>query len=39
MPEKPETSTDFSQLLQLIDAMAGIEPEEAFRNFEPVVGR
>ena len=34
---KPETSNEFAQLLQLINAMAGIEPTEAFRNFEPAV--
>jgi hypothetical protein len=38
MPEKPETSTEFSQLFQLIGVMATIEPSEAFRNFEPVIG-
>ena len=37
LPARPETSNEFMQLLQLINAMAGIEPAEAFRNFEPVV--
>jgi len=37
LPEKPETSNELSQLLQLINTMVGIESSEAFRNFEPVV--
>ena len=37
LPARPETSNEFTQLLQLINAMAGIDPSEAFRNFEPVV--
>lgn len=37
LPEKPETNNELSQLLQLINTMANIEPAEAFRNFEPVV--
>ena len=39
MAERPETSTDFSQLFQLIGVMATVEPVEAFRNLEPMVGR
>ena len=39
MPDMPETSTEFSQLLQLVGTMAAIEPNDAFRNFEPVVPR
>ena len=39
MPEKPETSTEFSQIFQLIAVMATIEPNDAFRNFEPLIGR
>ena len=37
MPEKPESSNEFSQLFQLIGTMATIEPSEAFRNIEAVV--
>ena len=37
LPARPETSNEFTQLLQVINAMAGIDPSEAFRNFEPVV--
>jgi hypothetical protein len=32
-----ETNNEFNQLIQLINTMAGIEPTEAFRNFEPVI--
>ncbi|HKP70214.1 MAG TPA: hypothetical protein VJV05_13085 [Pyrinomonadaceae bacterium] len=39
MPERPETSNDFTQLFQLINTMATIEPNDAFRNLEPVVPR
>lgn len=37
LPARPETNNEFSQLLQLVNAMAGIEPTEAFRNFEPLI--
>ncbi|PYT01821.1 MAG: hypothetical protein DMF63_03010 [Acidobacteria bacterium] len=37
LPQKPETNNEFSQIIQLINAMARIEPTEAFRNFEPLV--
>ena len=39
LPEKPETSTEFSQLFQLIGVMTTIDPAEGFRHFEPVVDR
>jgi hypothetical protein len=37
LPARPETNNEFNQLIQLINTMAGIEPTEAFRNFEPVI--
>lgn len=37
LPDRPETSNEMSQLMQLISTMAHIEPSEAFRNFEPLV--
>jgi tetratricopeptide (TPR) repeat protein len=36
LPNKPETSNDMSQMLQLISTMTVIDPTEAFRDFEPV---
>lgn len=37
LPDKPETSTEFTQLFQLVTSMASIDPAEAFRNFEPLI--
>jgi hypothetical protein len=37
LPETPETNSEFSQLFQLINVMANVDPTEAFRNLEPLV--
>lgn len=37
LPDRPETNSELSQLIQLINTMANIEPPDAFRNFEPLV--
>lgn len=37
LPDRPETNNELSQLIQLINTMAIIEPSEGFRNFEPVI--
>ena len=39
LPERPETSSEFSQLFQLIVAMANIDHNEAFRSLESIVGQ
>jgi len=37
LPARPENGNEFTQLMQLINTMALVEPTEAFRNFEPVI--
>ena len=37
IPGRPENNNELSQLFNVINAMATIEPSEAFREFEPLI--
>ncbi len=37
MPDKPSDQTEMNQVMQLAEAYAGIEPDEAFNTFDPMM--
>lgn len=37
LPDRPETNNDINQLFAIINAMAQIEPADAFANLEPLI--